>query len=221
VGGAIAQPIAQGIGNAVNQTFKNWKGINDAAPKNSMTVLPMGKTPSPLDYVNVAAAKAEAVGAKKGNVEAVQQAQRDNFDKLLNGKESKVVDPATGKVSNRFTKTQQDRMEKIVAGDTGTRLAENSGDLLKNKLLLGGLGGGVGATAGPLSGMLTVGSALGLGKTLTMDSAKATQEAVDSLRQLMYKKKPFKGPMSPARTRTLGQGMGYLGMGGVEDYLDQ
>jgi hypothetical protein len=61
---------------------------------------------------------------------------------------------------------------------------------------------------------------LGGGKLLTVDSAKATQEAVDKLRALMYKKQPFKGPMSPQRIRTLGQGLGYGAGAGIEDYLD-
>jgi len=221
VGGAVGQQIGQGIGSGVNQSYKTWRGINDAAPKNSMTVLPTGRTPSPLDYVNVAAAKAEATGAKKGNVEATQQAQRENFDRLLTGKDSKVIDPVTGKASDRFTKTQQKRMEKIVGGDFGTRQSENAGELFKNKLFLGGLGGGVGASTGFIPGILAAGGSMGAGKALTVDSAKATQEAVDSLRQLMYKKVPFKGPMTPDRVRTVGQGLGYGGMLGIEDYLGQ
>jgi len=221
VGGAVGQQVGQGVANLANRGVKAYRGVNDAAPLNSMTVLPTGRTPSPLDYVNVAAAKAEAVGARKGTAEAQQQAQRDNFDRLLTGKESKVIDPATGKASNRFTKTQQDRMRDIVKGDPGTRQAENAGDLLKNKLFLGGLGGGVGASTGLIPGLLAAGGSMGAGKALTLDSAKATQEAVDRLRQLMYKKTPFKGPMSPTRARTFGQGAGYGGMLAIEDYLGQ
>lgn len=219
VGGAIAQPIANAIGTAVNAGVKSYRGINDAAPPNSMTVLPTGKTPSPMDYVNVAAARAEATGAKKGSVEATQQAQRDEFAKLLTGKASKVTDPVTGKVSNRFTPTQKSRMEDIVYGDPGTRISETGGDLLKNKLVASIFGAGTGAASGGvIPGLATTGATMGAGKILTADSAKATQEAVDRLRQLIYKKTPFRGPMSADRIRTLAQGFGYGGMTGIEDY---
>jgi hypothetical protein len=137
------------------------------------------------------------------------------------GPQSKVIDPATGKASERFTPTQKDRMRKITEGDFGTNSAEAFGDLLKNKLLAGAFGGGVGATSGGIvPGILTTGATMGSGKIMTADSAKATQEAVDSLRQLMYKKKSFRGPMTPDRARTVGQGAGYLARDPLEDYLD-
>jgi hypothetical protein len=219
VGGAVGQGVAQPVGTGVNKVVKMVKGVDDAAPKNSMVVLPTGRTPTPLDYVNVAAAKADAVGARKG-AEAGQEAQRREFAKLL-GPQSKAIDPATGKASERFTPTQKERMRAITEGDFGTNTAEAFGDLLKNKLLAGAFGGGVGAASGGIiPGILTTGATMGGGKIMTADSAKATQEAVDSLRQLMYKKKPFRGPMTPDRARTIGQGVGYLARDPLEDYLN-
>jgi hypothetical protein len=215
VGGAVVQPVAQAVGNSTNKIVKAVRGIDDAAPKNSMVVLPTGRTPTPTDYVNVAAAKADAVAAQKG-MEAGQQAQRNEFSKLL-GPKSKVIDPATGKASERFTPTQKERMRAITEGDPGTKLAEGFGDFLKNKFVAGGLGV---STGGLVPGILATGGSVGAGKIMTRDSAAATQEAVDALRQLMYKKKPFRGPMSPERIRTLGQGLGYGAGAGVEDYLD-
>jgi hypothetical protein len=220
VGGAAGQAVAQGVGQIANAGVKAIRGVNDAVPKNSMTVLPTGRTPTPMDYVNVAAAKAAAVGVRKG-AEAGQEAAKTHFDKLLTGKDSKVIDPATGKASDRFTKTQQARMQDIVSGDPGSNSAEAVGDLLKNKLLAGAFGGGVGAASGGIiPGILTSGGTMGVGKMLTLDSAKGTQEAVDALRRLMYKKPAFKGPMSADRIRTLGQGLGYGAGAGLEDYLD-
>jgi hypothetical protein len=111
-------------------------------------------------------------------------------------------------------------MGNIVYGDIGTRGEEKLGDFLGNKLLAGGLLGGGAGSGHVIPSLLAAGAALGGGKALRADSARATQEAVDSLRALMYKKRPFVGPMNPTRQRTVGQGLGYLGMQGLEDYIE-
>ena len=209
LGGAVGQTVGQGIGNATTSGIKWLRGVNDAAPARNITRLPPVNNPAAKDLVDVAAAKAASVGSRKGSMEATQAAQREAFEKL-----------ATGKYKGQFTPTQLERMRDIFQGDAGTRYAETGGKFLSNKLLAGGLLGGSAAGGALVPGMLATGAALGGGKALTADAARATQEAVDSLRQLMYKKKPFKGPMTPGRKRTVGQGIGYLGMEGVEDYLE-
>jgi hypothetical protein len=210
VGGAVGNPIGQAIGNTANATIKWLKGVKDAAPPRNITQIPQGvANPSSRDLVDIAAAKASSTGSKKGSAEATQAAQRDAFEKL-----------ATGKFKGQFTPTQLERMREIYQGDVGTRGAEATGKFLSNKLLSGGILGSSFGTGNAVPGLLAAGTALGGGKALTVDAAKATQEAVDSLRQLIYKKTPFRGPMTPARKRTLGQGIGYLGMEGVEDYLN-
>lgn len=209
VGGAVGQQVGQAVGNTANRVVKYAKGINDAAPARNMTTFGNIQSPTAKDMVDVAAARATHTGSMKGTAEATQAAQRSEFGKLLTGPDKKM-----------FTPVQRDRMGKIVYGDAGTKLAETTGDMLGDKLLASGLGAGVGFGTGVIPGILATGATLAAGKGLRKDSATATKEAVDSLRQLMYKKKPFKGPMSPAKIRTLGQGAGYLGREATEDYLD-
>src|SRR3954470_16248102 len=177
VGGAVGQQVGQAVGNTVNKAVKYAKGINDAAPARNMTTFGNIKTPTAKDMVDVAAARATHTGAKKGTAEATQSAQRSEFGKLL-----------TGPDKGSFTPVQRDRMGKIVYGDKGTKIAETTGGFLGDKLLASGLGIGTGAGTGVIPGIMATGGTLFAGKQLRVDSAKATKEAVESLRQLMYKK---------------------------------
>jgi hypothetical protein len=93
------------------------------------------------------------------------------------------------------------------------------GDFLNNKLLASGIGIGAGSGVGVIPGLLAAGGTMAGGKVLTRDSAKATQEAVDNLRRMMYGKKKFVGPMSNQAIRDIGQGLGYEGREYLEDYL--
>jgi hypothetical protein len=204
VGGAAGQGIAQTVGNLVNKGAKWLRGINDAAPVRNITSTKNMTSVTPTDLVDVAAAKAASVGRQSGS-EAGQAAAQSNFEKLL-----------TGPQKNVFTKSQRNAIEDVAYPDTGTKAAESVGNFLNNKLFAGGiLAGGHSGTSAALAGTM-----LGSGKALELDSAKATQEAVDRLRALMYGKVPFKGPLSADKMRTIGQGLGYGGREGIEDYIN-
>jgi hypothetical protein len=203
VGGAVGQGVAQAAGKVGDNALRWAKGIDDAAPARNITTLPKGKAPSVRDLVDVVEARAQL----KPSAEATQAAQISGYKDLM-----------TGKNKGTFTKTQLDRMRDVAVPDTGTDWSKNIGQFMNNKLFAGGLVAGGGASTASLA---TAAGILGGGKALTVDSAKGTQEAVDRLRQLVYKKTPFRGPLSDERVRALGQALGYGGMTGMEDYLGQ
>jgi hypothetical protein len=211
VGGAVGQGVAQGASALGNKAAKVIQGVDDAAPARNMTTFGNIKTPSARDRVDVAAARAEHAGNVAGTAEATQQAQKDEFGRLLTGANKK-----------QFTPRQRELMGNIAYGDPGTQAASNIGGVLSDKLVAAGVGGALGlGTGGVVPGMLATGATLGGGKLLKLDSARATQDAVDNLRRLMVGKKAFKGPISAERARTAGQGLGYAGYSGLEDYLGE
>jgi len=208
-GGAVGQGVAQGVGSAINQAVPAIRGVSSAAPPRNITQPIPGRAPSARDLIDIAAARAEARGSKAGTAEGLQKAQRDEFAKLI-----------TGKDKGTLTKTQIERGRDIVSGDPGTRGAEVMGKYLKDKLVALGLGGATTfGTGGAVPGMLASGMSLAAGKALTVDAAKATQEAVDKLRSLTYKKRPIIPTLNAARQRTIGQGLGYGGMLGLDEFL--
>lgn len=208
VGGAVGQGVAQSVGAGVNKGAQAIYG-SGAAPARNITSVKGLPAPTPRDYVDVAAAKAASLGAARGSAEATQQAQRGQFEKLLTGPQKKT-----------FTPSQRTAMGDIAYGDYGTSAAEKFGDLLKNPWVAGAMGTAAGVgSRNPTTGLLAAGGVGSTGKLFTVDSAKATQEAVDRLRALMYGKIPYKGPLSAGARRKIGQGLGYEGMQGLEDYL--
>lgn len=209
-GGVVGQGLGQAAGSAANSFAKWMQGIKDAPSPRNITTFGNIKTPSAKDRIDVAAARAASKGKLEGTAEAAQAAQKEEFEKLL-----------TGSNKGQFTPRQREMMGNIAYGDTGTRIASKVGGFLENPLIAGALGGAAGfGSGGVLPGILTAATSKGAGKVMTMDAAKATQEAVDDLRRMMQGKRKYRGPMTTGRQRTLGQGLGVLGMTGLEDYLE-
>ena len=181
LGGAAGQQVAP----VINKAYKAVRGIDDVPKgiRSGMTVLP--SNPSAADKVTVASNEAISRARTSDDPLAYQNIVKGNIEGLLR------------KDKKSFTPAQKEIMERVVNEDPATKAARIGGDVLSDKLTLGGAGVGAGfASANPLIGLLATGGLAGAGRALKEVSKGGTKEAMDDLLRAMAKKKKYEGLLS-------------------------
>ena len=212
VGGGILTGILGGaagqqLGAAANKVSNLITGVN-AVPqgiRSKLPVLPEGqKNPSAADKINVTANTAESKAMLKNDPLVEQELYKQGFQPLLH------------KDRKSFTPEQQAAMTRVVKDEPATKLTRGVGDLLGDKLAIGGAGITAGIGTNPVIGALIAAGMYGGSRGLKEVSAGGTREAVNDLRRLLAKKTRTEGPLSLLNQGRLTKGVRQIGL---EDYL--
>ena len=185
--GAGGGAAGQQVGGILNRANKWIRGIDDSVPqgiRSKLTVLP--NNASATDKVTVAANQAGSKARLSDDPLQWQTNTESAMEKLLR------TEPRS------FTPAQRSMMNKVVDEDPATKASRMFGNMLTDKLAVGGAGLGVGF-ANPIAGIAMAGGMLGGGRALKGVSAGGTKEAMDDLLREMRGRAKYQGPLSPEK----------------------